>query len=127
MKFITGGAYQGKLEYAMKNYSISTAEISDGEEFSVTDLPHIKCINNYHLAIKNLLQNGKNPIESTNEILAENPNIIIIMNEIGNGIIPLEKSERIWREQVGNVGCYLAEKADTVERIVCGVTVKIKG
>jgi len=31
------------------------------------------------------------------------------MDEIGNGIIPIEKSERIWREEAGKVGCYVTE------------------
>ena len=51
---------------------------------------------------------------------------LIIMDEIGCGIIPLEKSERLWREAVGNVGCFLAERAEGVERIICGTAVRIK-
>ncbi len=127
MKLITGGAYQGKLDFAIKKYNINTTEIVNGETFDVADLSNIRCINNYHLFVKKLLENGENPISETSKIISENPDIIIIIDEIGNGIIPLEKNERIWREQVGKVGCLLAEKADTVERIICGIAIKIKG
>ena len=127
MRLITGGAYQGKLDFAIKNYNINTAEIANGESFNIADLSNIRCINNYHLLVKKLLENDENPISATSEIISENPDIIIIINEIGSGIIPLERSERIWREQVGKVGCLLAEKADTVERITCGIAVRIKG
>ena len=127
MKLITGGAYQGKLDFAIKKYNINTTEIVNGETFDVADLSNIRCINNYHLLVKKFLENGENPILETNKIISENPDIIIIIDEIGNGIIPLERSERIWREQVGKVGCLLAEKADTVERIICGIAIKIKG
>lgn len=127
MRLIIGGAYQGKLDFAIKNYHINTTEIVNGEELDISDLSNIKCINNYHLLVKKFLENCENPILETNKIISENPDILIIIDEIGNGIIPLERSERIWREQVGKVGCLLAEKADTVERITCGIAVKIKG
>ena len=57
----------------------------------------------------------------------ENPDIVIIINEIGAGIIPLEKSERIWREETGRAGCILAENSAEVVRVICGIPVKIKG
>lgn len=124
MRMIIGGAYQGKLAYAVQKYSISENEIADGY---INDNSNFKCINNFHLLIKSVLENGQNPIEATTEILRKNPDVIIIMNEIGNGIIPLEKSERLWREAVGKVGCLLARRAESVERIVCGLPIKIKG
>ncbi len=111
----------------MKKYHISSDKIIGGETFRVTDAAAFGCIDNFHLFVKRLLGIGENPIEAAEKIILENPDIMIIMNEIGNGIIPLEKSERIWREQVGKTGCFLAEKAESVERIVCGIAVKIKG
>lgn len=124
MKMIIGGAYQGKTEYALKKYNISENEIADGE--NINKVSEYRCIKNFHLFIKQMLTENKDPLEETRKVLLENPDIIIIMNEIGNGIIPIEKSERIWREQVGKVGCFLAEQAESVERIICGISVKIK-
>ena len=49
------------------------------------------------------------------------------MNEIGCGIIPLEKSERKWREITGRAGCIIAERAETVYRVCCGIATVIKG
>lgn len=127
MRLIIGGANQGKTDFVMKKYHISSDKIIGGENFRVTDVSGFGCIDNFHLFVKRLLEIGENPIEAAEKIMHENPDIMIIMNEIGNGIIPLEKSERIWREQVGKTGCFLAEKAESVERIVCGIAVKIKG
>lgn len=126
MRFIIGGAHQGKTDFAVKKYGLSTAEIADGETVDIHGITNFKCVKNYHLLIKKILKNGEDPIEFTEKIIAENPDMIIIMNEIGGGIIPIEKSERIWREQVGSVGCMLAENAESVERIVCGICTKIK-
>lgn len=126
MRFIIGGAYQGKTEFAVKKYNLSPLEIADGEEIDVCEIAKFKCVKNYHLFIKKILENGGDPVKITAKIIAENPDLTVIMNEIGSGIIPIEKSERIWREQVGIVGCMLAENAESVERIVCGIRTKIK-
>ncbi len=127
MILIIGGAFQGKKEYALKNYDISSNEMTSGETMSLTDFSDIKCIYNFQILIKRLIENRISAIDITNSILEQNPAIVIIINEIGNGIIPLEKSERVWREQVGKVGCALAEKADEVVRITCGCALKLKG
>ena len=93
MRLIIGGAYQGKLDYAIKNYNISESEVANGKELDINVLSHIKCINNYHLTVKKLIENGENPISITDEILAANPDIVIILNEIGNGIVSRQKMD----------------------------------
>ena len=77
--------------------------------------------------IKQLIEADKDPLEYSDEITSLYPNLIIIMNEIGSGIIPLVKSERQWRELTGKTGCLLAKKAETVDRVICGIPVRIKG
>lgn len=126
MILIIGGANQGKLDYAVNKYDLSVEKIVNGEELYGCSNPNIKCINNYHLAVKNLLENGADPIAYTKSLIRKYPQAVIIMNEIGSGIIPIEKKDRIWREQTGRVGCLLAENADIVTRIVCGIAINIK-
>lgn len=126
MILITGGAFQGKTDYVMKNYNIFQSDIKSGKIMSLSEYSEIKCINNFHILIKRLLDNFIDPIKVAKDIIMKNPEIIIIINDIGNGIVPIEKSERIWREQVGKTGCYLAKKSDEVIRIICGCAVKIK-
>lgn len=126
MILITGGAYQGKTMYAAEKYSLDIEDIADGETIGIDGLSGYKCVKNFHILIKRLLESGEDPIESVQKLVCENPDIIIIMNDIGGGIVPLERSERIWREQVGITGCFLAEQAECVERIVCGIGMRIK-
>ena len=109
MIFVTGGAYQGKKDFALKyfkNYDI---------------------INNYHIIIKNLISENINLLEYTENIISENKDIIIIMDEIGCGIVPTDREERFWREMCGKCGCIIAEKADVVVRVTCGIGTAIKG
>ena len=51
---------------------------------------------------------------------------IVTMDEVGCGIVPLDKRERDYREAVGRAGQILAAHADTVYRMICGVPVQIK-
>jgi len=117
---ITGGAYQGKREYALKNYNISKSDMLDGKVCDISDLLETKCIYNFHYLTKRF------DIEDIKKVLTENPDIIIITDIIGEGIIPLEKPERIWRENTGKLCCWIADQAFSVVRVSCGIGQIIK-
>ena len=95
MEFIVGGAYQGKTEYVKEQYGFADGDISDGKTMDDTGHANLKCIVNFHELIKKLWQEGKDPAEAAQNILDENPNIIIIMDEVGNGIVPVDRGERL--------------------------------
>lgn len=122
MIMITGGAFQGKTDYAKQRFCLSDSDIADGGSAAFSVLKTAKCIAHYELAVKRLLENGDDPLKFTAELNCD----IVMINEIGSGIIPLEKSERIWREMTGRAGCMLAEKADEVVRLCCGIAEVIK-
>lgn len=129
MRLVIGGACQGKRAHVMETYGIREEEILDGASLKpekVSAGMEARCINNFHIFVKRLLAEGKAPREITEKLIDENPELIVIMDEIGNGIIPLEKSDRIWREETGRIGCFLAKRAESVERIVCGLCMRIK-
>jgi hypothetical protein len=79
--------------------------------------------------------NGKNRdflhLEQDAETFAErlcacNPEILIVSNELGYGVVPMEKADRLWREAAGRICCALASRADEVVRVVCGIGQRIK-
>ncbi len=123
MIFIIGGAYQGKKRYAAEKYGV---KIIDGASADTEDIIGAECVSDFHEFIRRVIDSGQNPLEITGKIIRENPKIIIIMNEIGGGIVPVDKAERMWRERVGETGCYIAKCAERVERIICGTAVRIK-
>lgn len=127
MIMITGGAYQGKTEYAKQRFGFSDDEILSGGSCEFEAVFAAKSVTEYHLLIKRLLENNTDVQDFSRRLCRENPYAVIIINEIGAGIIPLEKSERIWREETGRAGCILAENSREVIRLVCGIPVKIKG
>ena len=52
---------------------------------------------------------------------------IVIQTEIGGGIVPMDPAEREKREAAGRLGCLLAQRADTVIRVCCGLSQLLKG
>lgn len=52
---------------------------------------------------------------------------VVICDEIGCGLVPMDPGERARREQVGRLCIALAKEAEAVVRVVCGVGTVIKG
>lgn len=109
MIFIIGGAYQGKTEYVSRHF---------GEEYRV--------VNQYHQIIRNQLMQGLSPLEEAEMLLQNEDKLVIISDEVGYGLVPVDAFEREYRELCGRVSCYLADKAEQVIRVVCGVGMQIK-
>lgn len=109
MILIVGGACQGKKNYAKEHY---------GENYTIVD--------EYHKKVKVALKNGDNPIDMTKKLLEQEENLVIISDELGYGLVPVDKFERDYREANGRVNCYLAERATKVIRVICGIGTQIK-
>ena len=124
MILIIGGAYQGKKEYAMNNYDIDERAVFGSDD--INDFFTSAMIPDYHLLVKKMMADNIDPIDTTKRLCSENKEVIVTMNEIGCGIVPMDKCEREWRENVGRCGCILAEKAEKVIRIICGIPTFLK-
>jgi adenosyl cobinamide kinase/adenosyl cobinamide phosphate guanylyltransferase len=59
-------------------------------------------------------------------LMEKNPDIIVVTDEIGCGIVPLEKEDRSYRELHGRICCKLAQEAQQVTRVICGIGSRIK-
>ena len=109
MILIIGGAAQGKTAYANAAF---------GKEYKIID--------GFHLRVREQLKEGKEPLEEAKALLAEEDNCVIISNEVGYGLVPVDAFEREYREMAGRVNCYLAGQAKQVIRVICGLGVRIK-
>lgn len=52
---------------------------------------------------------------------------VVIATEVGGGVVPVDPEERRRREQAGRLACLLAERAETVIRVCCGLPQVLKG
>ena len=59
-------------------------------------------------------------LRSQQRIQSENPEVVIVTNELGYGVVPVDAFDRNFREATGRVCTQLAEAADEVCRVVCG-------
>ena len=127
MILVIGGAYQGKEEFVMQMLRIAADEIADGAVFpAADDLSQYRAVSNYHLRIRKQIEAGQDPEAELSCVIRERPKICIISDEIGSGLIPMEKADRDYREMVGRTLCKAAQEADEVWRIVCGIGQRIK-
>lgn len=125
MELYIGGCYQGKLEYVL-TLRTNLQIVSDGETCPMELPEQTEVLNHYHLLIKRLIECGRDACAYTEELLTRNPKLAIICDEVGMGIVPIDKGERQYREAVGRCCCILAKHADRVERIICGRGMRIK-
>jgi adenosyl cobinamide kinase/adenosyl cobinamide phosphate guanylyltransferase len=123
---ITGGAYQGKLTFAKKVCHLEAPTIMNGSSDLSSVEGKIDIINGIHLYIHKLLVKGQDPWEKVRAYVEKNPNTIVIVDELGCGIVPMEASDREWREITGRICCWLANESSAVYRVICGVGTKIK-
>lgn len=114
MVLIVGGAAQGKLAFARRELGV--AAWSDGV------LGEEGCVYGLHRAIRALPE----PREALAAWLAAHPDGVIICDEVGCGVVPLDREERAWRELVGRICCELAEQAAAVYRVCCGLEARLK-
>lgn len=126
MKFIIGGAYQGKTEAALKMVKENPV-IIDGKDCPIlTKEGQADILLNLHLYIKRRLSESVHPLDEIKEFLNHNKNIVVVCDEIGYGIVPMTKFDREYRELTGRIGCCIAKEAKEVIRVICGIEKKIK-
>ncbi len=113
MILVIGAASSGKLEY-VRSMGYNDSDVSNGK---VTELP---VINN----LQNIVFANPSSIDALYNKLIEKD--VIICNEVGSGVIPVDKNQREAREATGRLCIRLAERAEKVVRLVCGIPTVLK-
>lgn len=126
MIMVTGGSFQNKTALSLKLTGLSLEDVVDGAECTEKEALEAKVIKNYHILVKRLFMNGGDPIAFTEKLCRAYAQVVI-MDEIGCGIVPIDKTERLLRETVGRCGCIIAENSTIAVRVCCGIPTIIKG
>lgn len=151
MDLYLGGCAQGKLRYVLQKYRDQKAEIADGnaEICRETDRPALEdrsdsCLiwNHFHIYVRSMLQ-SRLPKNLSDLSLREQEDweeafldlcwgrildlegtcrkLLVISDLAGNGIVPLDSGDRIYRDMLGRLQVRLAARADHVELITAGL------
>lgn len=134
MRLFIGGFSQGKLSYVLQKCEKPFVVI-DGDETESLHAMEIQenslVWNHFHLFVRSKLYQhedweSEDIIREANGVCESYLQCSIICDEVGNGIVPIDAFERKYREMVGRVCCILAQQAESVERIHCGLGIKLK-
>lgn len=123
IKLIIGGAFQGKRAFAEEQYP--GIRWVDGESCDMNAIFSCEGLFHFEEYVKRLLRKEQKE-NLAEQILTRNPEIVIVGNEIGYGLVPIDAFERYYREQYGRICTALAQKAEQVVRVVCGIGIRIK-
>ena len=107
MIFVTGPLFAGKQEYICRALGWSE------EDFAVRGVRDVQEL----AAAEDLTELA--------DRLAQKA--VVIATEVGGGVVPVDPTERENRERAGRLSCLLAERADTVIRVQCGLPQVLKG
>lgn len=107
MILIVGGMGAGKRAFAMETLGAKQEEMSQCIDIGTIlyDLQELR------------------PLPTAEEL---NTKQIVICNEVGSGIVPMDREERAHREAVGRLCTQLAQQAQAVYRVCCGLGMRLK-
>ncbi len=122
MVLIIGGKAQGKLEYALQKYfgGSMPAFAARGETASAEELAAACLIMDFQEYVR------RHQADGHCDLPAFRKDAVILCDESGSGVIPLQKEERQFREAAGRAGCRIAEQADEVIVVRFGIPQRIK-
>ncbi len=115
--FIFGGLYQGQIEYVKEHYSEAhwMEEIDDIEENKVNVIfPAEQFFADLSdEQVEKLLKNFEG-------------RLVIAGNEIGMGVVPIEKEQRLHRDKIGWHYQNIAKHSDRITRCFMGLSEELK-
>ena len=135
MKFITGGAFQGKRDFAeqlLAREGVLEYETADGAADPFEAAYSRKLVVNVQDYVRRFagLEDGEareRLQEFLDRLIKENPGAVAVMDEIGCGIVPVGREERLWRDLAGEAAQTLAACSRDVYRVTGGLAQVLKG
>ena len=126
MILIFGGAYQGKLGYALERFGLTRDDVYIcGEDDSAMPQDR-RIISGLDKWIWALVRNGKDVSQEMRQFAQQGSGAIVICDDISCGVVPTDPQLREWREAVGRSLGVLAQGSDEVVRMFCSIPTRIK-
>ena len=125
MRLVTGGCFQGKLDFAKQFYA-GEPIVADGARCETKEAIKGDILFHFHEMVKQTLVKGDDPFALADELIEKGSHLTIVVNELGCGIVPTDAFDREYRETVGRICCILSKHALEVYRVSCGIGIKMK-
>ena len=128
MHIVFGGAYNGKRQYVLTQLANEPYTEYSGE------IPSEACntviISNFEQLVMTYRQMDELEVAKTIvaqiQALSKRLKVICVCNDIGRGIVPMERDERFIRDACGRVYQALFQEAESIDRIWYGIAERIK-
>jgi adenosyl cobinamide kinase/adenosyl cobinamide phosphate guanylyltransferase len=117
--FITGGAYQGKEAFAAEKYGVGEDEIRACTEDGEPDWSS-RCVTHLERYVWYCVKNGLTPEDRFRD------DAVLTGDDIFCGVVPIDVTERAWREETGRFYSRVSSRADKVWRVFCGLPLELK-
>ncbi|MDD6154119.1 MAG: bifunctional adenosylcobinamide kinase/adenosylcobinamide-phosphate guanylyltransferase [Eubacteriales bacterium] len=126
MILITGGAYQGKLDYAKEILGAGDEDVfTCGADDMRIDFDK-KIIDGVDQFVLACVRAGADPEAEAAKVLPLLQDKVVTCTDISQGVVPMDKTERAWREGTGRFVTALGRHADKVVRMFCGIPEVVK-
>ena len=112
MELIIGGAHQGKLDWYHQEYGTDAA-VAQGETVSLQTPPQQPVLNHLHLWVRRMVQEDPEHADLRMQTLLEE-------------YLRLYPQAVILCDETGRLCCQLAQKAQRVCRVFCGLPLVLK-
>ena len=116
MELVIGGAFQGKLTWALAQYGLRMDDVCDLAVSEPVSGARCYC----HLEAL-----SRREADMT-RYLPLFENAVVVCREVSGGIVPMDGEERAWRERHGTLMQAMAQQAHHVTRVFCGLAEVLK-
>jgi hypothetical protein len=132
MHLILGGKYMGKLEYArqLRGGDAIVCDLKDlglDPDLKLEKMFDAGIVANLQDGVRAMLERGLDARAFFAENILRLEDKVLIGDEIGSGVVPLDPFERRWRDETGFIYQLLARRAKIVDRVWAGLPARIKG
>ena len=125
MILIFCGSYQGKLDYALETFDIAPDDVfrctRDG-----TLNPEKTVICGLEDFVYSCTVRGTEARDALASMVPQLRDKILIADDISQGLVPMDATDRAYREMMGRTLIWLAREADSVYRVFCGLGQQLK-
>lgn len=137
MILILGGMAQGKSAFVQAHFPLWYPQLwektrtipawVEGEQADWEGILRGMLCRNFQEWIRRMGPESRmSPEEMAERLYQACPERILVMNQVGCGIVPMSREEREYRELAGRVSCSLAARSSQVWRVCCGLGQRMK-
>ena len=110
MIFVTGPLYSGKKTYVKTRFGWNDAQLAP---LAAAD-------------VQKLVTGAETPAQLAALAAQLAQKTAVTAAEVGSGVVPIDKAQRAQREAAGRLAILLAQRAQEVVRVFCGIPTRIK-